>query len=108
MTVRDDTELASRLRFALIPLVRLLRPEFGLLPHGFSRNAVASQFWSLFCDRDLIDPEVAELMVDEFRRIYHSPGARLAFLASARKQPSNSWKHTARSTICSKHVSQMP
>jgi pimeloyl-ACP methyl ester carboxylesterase len=66
------------------PLVRLLRPEFGLLPHGFTRNAVASQFWSLFYDRDLIDPEVGELMVDEFRRIYHSAGARLAFLASAR------------------------
>jgi pimeloyl-ACP methyl ester carboxylesterase len=66
------------------PLVRLLRPEFGLLPHGFSRNTVASQFWSLFYDRDLIDPEVGELMVDEFRRIYHSAGARLAFLASAR------------------------
>jgi pimeloyl-ACP methyl ester carboxylesterase len=27
---------------------------------------------------------VGELMVDEFRRIYHSAGARLAFLASAR------------------------
>jgi pimeloyl-ACP methyl ester carboxylesterase len=66
------------------PLVRLLRPEFGLLPHGFTRNTVASQFWSLFFDRDLIDPEVGELMVDEFRRIYHSAGARLAFLASAR------------------------
>lgn len=66
------------------PLVRLLRPEFGLLPHGFTRNTVASQFWSLFSDRDLIDPEVGELMVDEFRRIYHSAGARLAFLASAR------------------------
>jgi pimeloyl-ACP methyl ester carboxylesterase len=66
------------------PLVRLLRPEFGLLPHGFTRGAVASQFWSLFFDRDLIDPEVGELMVDEFRRIYQSAGARLAFLASAR------------------------
>jgi pimeloyl-ACP methyl ester carboxylesterase len=66
------------------PLVRLLRPEFGLLPHGFSRRAVASQFWSMFCDRDLIDPAVGDLMVDEFRRIYHSPGARFAFLSSAR------------------------
>jgi pimeloyl-ACP methyl ester carboxylesterase len=68
----------------LHPLVRLLRPEFGLLPHGFSRRAVAAQFWSMFFDRDLIDPEVGELMVDEFRRIYHSPGARIAFLSSAR------------------------
>ena len=66
------------------PLVRLLRPEFGLLPHGFSRGAVAAQFWSMFYDRDLIDPEVGELMVDEFRRIYHSAGARYAFLSSAR------------------------
>jgi pimeloyl-ACP methyl ester carboxylesterase len=66
------------------PLVRLLRPEFGLLPHGFSRNTVSSQFWSLLHDRDLIDPEIGDLMVDEFRRIYHSAGARYAFLASAR------------------------
>lgn len=66
------------------PLVRLLRPEFGLLPHGFSHDTVAAQFWSMFCDRDLIDPAVADLMVDEFRRIYQSAGARLAFLASAR------------------------
>jgi pimeloyl-ACP methyl ester carboxylesterase len=66
------------------PLVRLLRPEFGLVPHGFSHGAVAAQFWSMFYDRDLIDPEVGELMVDEFRRIYHSAGARYAFLSSAR------------------------
>lgn len=66
------------------PIVRLLRPEFGLLPHNFTRSAVQSQFWSMFYDRDLIDPAVAELMVDEFRRIYHSAGARYAFLSSAR------------------------
>ncbi|MGI8505339.1 MAG: alpha/beta fold hydrolase [Solirubrobacteraceae bacterium] len=66
------------------PLVRLLRPELGLLPHGFSRETVASQFWSMFYERDLIDPAVGDLMVDEFRRIYHSAGARYAFLSSAR------------------------
>lgn len=66
------------------PLVRVLRPELGLLPHGFSRAAVASQFWSMFYDRDLIDPAVGDLMVDEFRRIYHTAGARFAFLSSAR------------------------
>ncbi|GAC1583787.1 MAG: hypothetical protein NVS3B18_16790 [Candidatus Dormibacteria bacterium] len=66
------------------PIVRLLRPEFGLLPHNFSRGTVQSQFCSMFYDRDLIDPAVAELMVDEFRRIYHSAGARYAFLSSAR------------------------
>jgi pimeloyl-ACP methyl ester carboxylesterase len=38
----------------------------------------------MFCDRDLIDPAVADLMVDEFRRIYHTAGARYAFLSCAR------------------------
>jgi pimeloyl-ACP methyl ester carboxylesterase len=66
------------------PLVRLLRPELGLVPHGFTHNLVAAQFWSMFADRDAVDPEVGELMVDEFRRIYHSAGARFAFLSSAR------------------------
>jgi pimeloyl-ACP methyl ester carboxylesterase len=66
------------------PIVRLLRPEFGLLPHSFRRSMVASQFWSIFCDRDRLDPAVGDLMVDEFRRIYHTAGARYAFLASAR------------------------
>ena len=68
----------------LHPLVRLLRPEFGLLPHGFRRGMVAAQFWSMFYDSDVIDPAVGDLMVDEFRRIYQSAGARYAFLAAAR------------------------
>ncbi len=66
------------------PIVRLLRPEFGLLPHQFRRSMVASQFWSILHDRGAIDPAVGDLMVDEFRRIYHTAGARYAFLASAR------------------------
>jgi pimeloyl-ACP methyl ester carboxylesterase len=72
------------IRRGLHPIVRLLRPEFGLLPHGFRRSTVAAQFWSIFYDRDVLDPAVGDLMVDEFRRIYHSAGARYAFLASAR------------------------
>src|SRR5207245_4753047 len=68
----------------LHPVVRLLRPEFGPLPHGFRRSTVASQFESIFHNRDAVDPAVGELMVDEFRRIYHTAGARYAFLASAR------------------------
>lgn len=72
------------IRRGLHPIVRLLRPEFGLLPHGFRRSTVASQFWSIFHNQDVLDPAVGDLMVDEFRRIYHSAGARYAFLASAR------------------------
>jgi pimeloyl-ACP methyl ester carboxylesterase len=72
------------IRRGLHPVVRLLRPEFGLLPHGIRRSMVAAHFWRLFCDRDVIDPAVGELMVDEFRRIYATAGARYAFLSSAR------------------------
>ena len=66
------------------PLVRILRPELGLLPHNISRRAVAAQFWSLFADRDQVDPAVADVVVDAFRHIYATKGARLAFLTAAR------------------------
>jgi pimeloyl-ACP methyl ester carboxylesterase len=65
-------------------LVRILRPELGMLPHSLGRTRIEQQFWSLFADRDLVDPSVADIVVDEFERIYRNPGARLAFLASAR------------------------
>jgi pimeloyl-ACP methyl ester carboxylesterase len=66
------------------PLVRLLRPEFGLLPHKFGRGMVARQLGSMFADPGALDPSVADVVVDEFQRIYSSAGARLAFLSSAR------------------------
>jgi pimeloyl-ACP methyl ester carboxylesterase len=66
------------------PIVRLLRPELGVLPHRFARGTVANQFWSLFADRDQVDPSVADVVVEEFQRIYGSAGARLAFLSAAR------------------------
>jgi pimeloyl-ACP methyl ester carboxylesterase len=65
-------------------VVRLVRPELGMLPHSLGRSRIERQFWALFADRDQVDPEVADIVVDEFERIYRSPGARLAFLASAR------------------------
>ena len=66
------------------PIVRLLRPELGVLPHRFTRGMVANQFWSLFADPDAIDPSMADIVVDEFQRIYRSAGGRLAFLSAAR------------------------
>jgi pimeloyl-ACP methyl ester carboxylesterase len=71
-------------RRSYAPIVRLLRPELGLLPHSLGRGRIEGQFWSMFADRDLVDPSVADIAVDEFERIYRSAGARLAFLASAR------------------------
>lgn len=66
------------------PIVRALRPELGLLPHRFSRDKVAAHFWSLFADPDGIDPSVADVVIDEFQRIYATPGGRIAFLSAAR------------------------
>lgn len=68
----------------LHPLVALLRPELGLLPHAIPRALVARQLWSLFGDREAIDAALADVVVDGFRRTYASAGARHAFLASAR------------------------
>jgi pimeloyl-ACP methyl ester carboxylesterase len=65
-------------------VVRLLRPELGMLPHSLGRGRIERQFWALFADRDLVDPSVADIVVDEFERIYRSAGARFAFLSSAR------------------------
>jgi pimeloyl-ACP methyl ester carboxylesterase len=64
--------------------VRLLRPEWGLLPHAIPRPLVARQFWSLFHDREAIDEALADVVVDGFRKIYANPAGRHAFLASAR------------------------
>jgi pimeloyl-ACP methyl ester carboxylesterase len=66
------------------PIVRALRPELGLLPHQLRRDKVTEHFWSLFADPDAIDPSVADVVVDEFQRIYSSAGGRIAFLAAAR------------------------
>jgi pimeloyl-ACP methyl ester carboxylesterase len=65
-------------------LVRFARPELGMLPHSLGRHRIENTFWALFADRDLVDPSVADIVADEFERIYRSPGARLAFLSSAR------------------------
>jgi pimeloyl-ACP methyl ester carboxylesterase len=66
------------------PIVRIMRPELGLLPHRIAREKVAEHLWSLFAEPDGIDPAVADVVVDEFQRIYSSAGGRVAFLASAR------------------------
>src|SRR3954469_10082590 len=66
------------------PVVRLLRPELGLLPHKLRRGLVERQLWSMFCDPDALDPSVGDIVIDEFQRIFSSPGGRVAFYASAR------------------------
>ncbi len=66
------------------PVVRVMRPEWGLLPHAIPRPLVAHQFWSLFHDRESIDEALVDVVVDGFRKTYANPAGRHAFLASAR------------------------
>jgi pimeloyl-ACP methyl ester carboxylesterase len=66
------------------PVVRLLRPELGMVPHRLRRGIVERQLFSMFCDLDALDPSVADVVVDEFQRVYCSAAARVAFYASAR------------------------
>src|SRR3954466_6712648 len=43
-------------------LGRFVRPELSLLPHSLGRARIEQQFWSLFADRDLVDPTVADVV----------------------------------------------
>ena len=66
------------------PIVRLARPELGLIPHRYPRRAVQGQLGSMFWDPDSLDPALSDIVVDEFQRIYGDAMARFAFLCSAR------------------------
>jgi pimeloyl-ACP methyl ester carboxylesterase len=76
--------LAFLRRREFVPLVRLLRPELGAIPHNIGENRVRAQFWSMFARPERLDPTVAEVACDEFARIFRSRAARIAFYASAR------------------------
>ena len=65
-------------------LVRLLRPEIALLPHQFTRGMIEQRFWAVFADPDAVDPNLADLVVNDFRRTYASAGGRVAFIAALR------------------------
>jgi pimeloyl-ACP methyl ester carboxylesterase len=66
------------------PFLRFLRPELALLPHRLPRLNVETTLLNIFADRDALDPWMADIVVEEFLRLYRSRGARLAFLSAAR------------------------
>jgi pimeloyl-ACP methyl ester carboxylesterase len=76
--------LAFRKRRALVPLVRLVRPEIAAIPHPIRAAQVRAQFWSLFARPDRLDPAAADVAADEFCRTYRSRSARIAFFAALR------------------------
>jgi pimeloyl-ACP methyl ester carboxylesterase len=66
------------------PVVRLVRPELGMLPHGLARPLVEGQLRAMFADPAAVDPALLEAAAEAFHRTYRSAGARAAFLAAAR------------------------
>jgi pimeloyl-ACP methyl ester carboxylesterase len=67
------------------PLVRLARPELGVLPHGIRRDLVEKQLLSFFAEPDVIDPALADAIVEEFKARHRSPAARAALYSAARR-----------------------
>ena len=76
--------LAFRRRRELVPLVRLLRPELAAIPHSVGAGRVRETFWGLFARPERLDPATADIVADEFCRIYRSRMGRIAFFAAAR------------------------
>ncbi|MGH2953609.1 MAG: alpha/beta fold hydrolase [Solirubrobacterales bacterium] len=69
---------------ALVPLVRLLRPELAAIPHALGAARVREHFWALFARPERLDPAAADIAAGEFLRTYRSRSARVAFFAAAR------------------------
>ena len=76
--------LAFRRHRALVPLVKLLRPELAAFPHPMRGELVRQQLWSMFARPERLDPAAADVVADEFCRAYRSRAARVAFFAAAR------------------------
>lgn len=67
-----------------VQLVRLLRPEFGMLVGRLPRARLSRELRLLFADPKRIDEAWYEAAIDDFLRIWRSPRARMAFFAAAR------------------------
>lgn len=65
-----------------LAIVRLLRPELGMLIGRLPRNRIKDGLKQLFADPTRIEEEWYDAAVDDFRRVWKSPRARLAFAAS--------------------------
>lgn len=76
--------MAWRRRRALLPIVRVLRPELAFMPHPMLALLVREQVKDLFAHPESIDPDLIEITAQEFCRQYRSRNARIAFYAAAR------------------------
>jgi pimeloyl-ACP methyl ester carboxylesterase/putative sterol carrier protein len=71
-------------RRALVPFVRLLRPELGALPHRIPHRLVVRSIRAMFARPERLPASWYEAGADEFLRVFRSARARAALYASMR------------------------
>ncbi len=67
-----------------LAIVRLLRPELGMLVGRLPRERLRNDLRQLFADPTRIDDAWYEAAIDDFLELWRSPRARLAFFSAAR------------------------
>ena len=65
-------------------IVRMLRPELGVVASRLPRSRILPQMRGLFADPRCVEPEWYDAAVDDFLTTWRSPRARMAFFASLR------------------------
>ena len=86
--VRSVTLLCPAVAFLkrreFVPIVKLLRPELGLVPHRLPHRLVVRSVRAMFARPDRLPPSWYEAGADEFLRIFRTPSGRAALYASMR------------------------
>ncbi len=65
-------------------LVRVLRPELGVVASRLPRSRILPQLRQLFADPSCVEDAWYDAAVDDFLQVWRSPRARMAFFASLR------------------------
>lgn len=67
-----------------VPVVRLLRPEWGLVPHRIPHGVVVRSIRSIFARPERLPPAWYAAGADEFLRVFASARGRMALYAALR------------------------
>ncbi len=86
--VRSVTLLCPAVAFIkrreFVPIVRLLRPELGLLPHRLPHRLVVRSVRAMFARPERLPSSWYEAGADEFLRVFRTASGRAALYASMR------------------------
>ena len=68
-----------------VPLVKMLRPELGVVPIIVPRATVMTVLKQIFSQSDRVATSWYDAAVDEFLRVFAQPRARISFFSAARE-----------------------